>query len=86
MDSLVGYLRSHTLTQPSSAPDANRLVVIPFQEMTLTSQSCAWMSIYDLLLLAVRVSHTRTVPSTEQDAKANDSTGDHWMSSTDSVW
>ena len=94
MLSLVGYLKSHTLKHPSSAlsyilkynPDAIRLVDTPFQEITFTSHSWALMRIYDLFLLPTRVSQTCTVPSMEHEAKANASTGDHWISSTDYPW
>jgi hypothetical protein len=47
MESFVGYLKSQILKHPSSAPEAIRLVETRFQEITLTSLSCALIRIYD---------------------------------------
>ncbi len=77
---LVKFLRSHTLSAPSSAPLANMYATSLFQLITFTSLSCALTVIIGLL--RSRVSHTRIVWSELQDANTVSSVGLQAMSST----
>lgn len=81
-----GYLLSQILIVPSSAPDAIRLAFTRFQEITLTSVSCALISSSDLFLFCDLISTIWIVLSHEQEAKIVSSVGDHYMSSTEPLW
>jgi hypothetical protein len=61
------FRRSHTLTMPSSEPDASRCDTFLFQDITFTSAVCAATKAIERL--RTRVSQMRIVLSTDAEAK-----------------
>ena len=82
----VIYLKSHTLNVLSSPPDANKWFLTVFHDITLTSLVWASFIIFGGFLESCLTSQKRIERSIPHEAKTFSSFGDHWISSTESVW
>ena len=74
------------MKEPSSHPVTNNVGTFLFQDKTLTSVSWALILVCAFDLLLSLKSHNYKVPSIEQEAISQSSTGENSISSIDPSW